>query len=331
LVEVSIGDFDDIRIFRVEIERGLILTTSRLMLTLILQNLIGNAYKYHLQTDTILIKAFAQKEAVLVEVSNTIDLENSPDPAKLFQAYYRHNNVQEQPGMGLGLSLSKSAAEKINGSIEFSQERNLIVFSLQGATMKTQLMTPIVAQRQPLRVAIVEDDRLLRQEIELHLTANDFSVMGVSSAAALDDLTQSEPIDLFIIDLNLPGEGGLSLCKRLRESLPNAGIVIMTARVALHDRLAGYSHGGADFYLTKPISPDELVLVLQNLGKRVKKQVPDKQLDFEPSRPLVDRSPTGPEAQINQPRKSFAGVLESRQGTYFRVRRFVRFIFSRRR
>ena len=111
---------------------------------------------------------------------------------------------------------------------------------------------------------------LLRQEIELHLTANDFSVMGVSSAAALDDLTQSEPIDLFIIDLNLPGEGGLSLCKRLRESLPNAGIVIMTARVALHDRLAGYSHGGADFYLTKPISPDELVLVLQNLGKRVK-------------------------------------------------------------
>ncbi len=131
LIEVSIGDFDDIRIFRVEVERGLTVTTSRLMLTLILQNLIGNAYKYHLQTDTILIKAFAQKEAVLIEVSNTIDLENSPDPAKLFQAYYRHNNVQEQPGMGLGLSLSKSAAEKINGSIEFSQERNLIVFSLK--------------------------------------------------------------------------------------------------------------------------------------------------------------------------------------------------------
>jgi signal transduction histidine kinase len=67
----------------------------------------------------------------VIEVSNTIDLDKSPDPTHLFQAYYRHNNVQEQPGMGLGLSLSKSAAEKINGTIEFSQERNLILFSLK--------------------------------------------------------------------------------------------------------------------------------------------------------------------------------------------------------
>ena len=68
--------------------------------------------------------------------------------------------------------------------------------------MKTQLAATLVTQRPSLRVAIVEDDRLLRQEIELHLTANDFSVVGVPSAAALDYLTQSEPIDLFIIDLN---------------------------------------------------------------------------------------------------------------------------------
>jgi DNA-binding response OmpR family regulator len=78
----------------------------------------------------------------------------------------------------------------------------------------------------------------------------------------------------------------------LRESLPNAGIVIMTARVALHDRLAGYSHGGADFYLTKPISPDELVLVLQNLGKRVRKQLPDNSWTLS----LRDRILIGPQA-----------------------------------
>ena len=64
--------------------------------------------------------------------------------------------------------------------------------------MKTQLATPIVAQRQPLRVAIVEDDRLLRQEIELHLTANDFSVVGVSSAAALQRWMTSPNLSLSI-------------------------------------------------------------------------------------------------------------------------------------
>jgi len=156
--------------------------------------------------------------------------------------------------------------------------------------MKNLLAPHQATPAHSLRVAIVEDDRLLRQEIELHLTSNDFSVVGVSSAAALDDLTQAEPIDLFIIDLNLPGEGGLSLCKRLRAALPNAGIVIMTARVALNDRLAGYSHGGADFYLTKPISPDELVLVLQNLGKRVKKQLSENSWTLS----LRDRLLTGP-------------------------------------
>jgi len=131
LLEVSIGDYDDIRIFRVEVERGLCIPTNRLMLTLILHNLISNAYKYHVPTDPVLIKAYIQNNKAVIEVSNTIDLDKSPDPAKLFQAYYRHNNIQEQPGMGLGLSLSMSAAEKINSKIEFLQERNLVVFSLK--------------------------------------------------------------------------------------------------------------------------------------------------------------------------------------------------------
>jgi len=131
LIEVSIGDYDDIRIFRLEVENGLCIPTNRLMLSLILQNLISNAYKYHVPTDTVLIKAYVQNNTAVIEVSNTIELHKSPDPTKLFQAYYRHNNVQEQPGMGLGLSLSMSAAEKINAKIEFSQERNLVVFSLK--------------------------------------------------------------------------------------------------------------------------------------------------------------------------------------------------------
>lgn len=122
-----------------------------------------------------------------------------------------------------------------------------------------------------LSVAIVEDDALLRQEIEIHLRAHGMVVHAANSAAGLDDLTAREAIDVFLIDLNLPGESGLSLCKRLRESLPLAGIVICTGRTALVDRIAGYRQGGADFYLTKPVSPDELVLVIESLGRRLKK------------------------------------------------------------
>ena len=120
-------------------------------------------------------------------------------------------------------------------------------------------------------VVLVEDDLHLRKEIASHLIGNGFKVFDVSSAATLEELVSPDPIDLYVIDLNLPGESGLSLSKRIRTSYPLVGIVIITARLGLNDKLASYSHGGADFYLNKPFSPEELVLILQNLGRRVKK------------------------------------------------------------
>ena len=131
LVDVCIGDFEDISIFKLNIEKGLSIQTSRLMLSLILQNLFSNAYKYHLKTDSILIRAHTQDRSVVIEVSNTIELDKSPDPEKLFQAYYRHENVQDQPGMGLGLSLVWAACEKIESTIDFAQHQNLVVFRLK--------------------------------------------------------------------------------------------------------------------------------------------------------------------------------------------------------
>jgi DNA-binding response OmpR family regulator len=128
-----------------------------------------------------------------------------------------------------------------------------------------------MSSAEKLTVALVEDDRLLREEIENHLAAHGFVVHAANSASALDDILARQAIDLYILDLNLPGESGLSLCKRLRQAMPGAGIVILTARVSLNDRLAGYEMGGADIYLTKPVAPVELVLLLRSLGRRIKK------------------------------------------------------------
>lgn len=73
------------------------------------------------------------------------------------------------------------------------------------------------------------------------------------------------------MDLNLPGEDGISIAKRIRQTLPQIAIVMMTARVTHADRLEGYQTG-ADVYLTKPVNPEELLLVLKNLMKRIKPQ-----------------------------------------------------------
>ena len=149
------------------------------------------------------------------------------------------------------------------------------------------------AAEAPLVVALVEDDRLLREEVVEHLTAHECVVHAVSSAAGFDDLASRVALDLFVIDWNLPGESGLSLSRRLREAMPGAGIVLMTARVALHDRLTGYRQGGADVYLTKPVAPDELVAVLLSLGRRVKPADSGQAWSLD----LRDRTLQGPQPQ----------------------------------
>jgi len=136
--------------------------------------------------------------------------------------------------------------------------------------MSTLSFNYTLANENPFNVVLVEDDHNLRKEISDHLRGNGFTVFDTANASAFDDLVNPDVIDLYVIDLNLPGENGILLSKRIRAKFPLVGIVIITARLGLGDKLASYSHGGADFYLNKPVSPEELVLVLQNLGRRVK-------------------------------------------------------------
>jgi DNA-binding response OmpR family regulator len=146
--------------------------------------------------------------------------------------------------------------------------------------LKTQQLAKMIPSVPSISVALVEDDELLRAEVSDHLRGHGFLVNAVNSARALDDLITQTPVDIFVVDLNLPGEDGLSLSNRLRRTLPDAGIVIMTAKVTLNDRIAGYDVGGADVYLTKPVVPDELVMILRSLGRRVKPVRDDQALSL---------------------------------------------------
>ncbi len=156
--------------------------------------------------------------------------------------------------------------------------------------MRHQILSSVPSPLAQMSIALVEDDELLRAEVSDHLRNHGFLVHDVNSARALDDLITQQAVDIFVVDLNLPGEDGLSLSNRLRHTLPEAGIVIMTAKVTLNDRIAGYDVGGADVYLTKPVAPDELVMILRSLGRRVKPVRNDQAL----SRSLRQRTLQGP-------------------------------------
>ena len=120
-----------------------------------------------------------------------------------------------------------------------------------------------------IRVALVEDDPLLRKEIHFHLKQQGFLVFAVQNGKSLDELLMTEPLDALVLDLSLPGEDGISIANRIRRSIPGMGIVMLTARTALPDRIRGYE-AGADVYLSKPVAPEELTLTLLSLARRVK-------------------------------------------------------------
>lgn len=120
----------------------------------------------------------------------------------------------------------------------------------------------------PLGELIVVDDNLrLSEELGLVLNAAGWTVRCADDGESLRRcMAQQEP-DIVLLDLNLPGEDGISLCKWLRSTHPRVGIVMLTARVMGVNRAEGYV-AGADIYLTKPTRSEELVAVVHNLRRR---------------------------------------------------------------
>jgi DNA-binding response OmpR family regulator len=119
-----------------------------------------------------------------------------------------------------------------------------------------------------LNVVVVEDHRALREMLVVLLRAAGHTVSGVESAEPLSDETALTTLDVAIVDLQLPGEHGLSLIARLRKAQPSVAIIAMTALSGTNHRVAGYD-SGADLYLVKPVDPQELLAAVNRSGQRV--------------------------------------------------------------
>ena len=124
-----------------------------------------------------------------------------------------------------------------------------------------------------LNIIVVEDHEALREVTVAALQVDGHHVTGVASGQALNALQadpSTPPTDLLVLDLNLPGEDGISLARRIRQTQPGVGIVMVTARGRLAERMEGYE-SGADLYLTKPASLDELRTAIKALTRRLKR------------------------------------------------------------
>lgn len=118
-------------------------------------------------------------------------------------------------------------------------------------------------------VALVEDDDEIRRLVVSLLAQEGYKVEAAGTGADLDGILAKTKPDLVILDLMLPGEDGLSICKRLRARGGATPILMLTAKGDAIDRVVGLEVG-ADDYLTKPFNPRELVARVRAILRRAR-------------------------------------------------------------
>lgn len=138
---------------------------------------------------------------------------------------------------------------------------------------------------QQYKILVVDDDVKLRGLLERYLQEQGFYVRAAPSAEQMDRLLERENFNLMVLDLMLPGEDGLSICRRLRQKNNQIPIVMLTAKGDEVDRIIGLELG-ADDYLAKPFNPRELLARIRAVLRRKGKEIPgapsagDEQVTF---------------------------------------------------
>jgi len=122
--------------------------------------------------------------------------------------------------------------------------------------------------RQNITLLLVEDHHAFREMLAESLETLGYQVCAFDSAETALESDAALDAEIALLDLNLPGEDGLFLAEQLRVKSPKMGIIMLTVRNAIADKLAGYEIG-ADLYLSKPVGPEELDAAIQALCRRI--------------------------------------------------------------
>jgi two-component system, OmpR family, phosphate regulon response regulator OmpR len=117
------------------------------------------------------------------------------------------------------------------------------------------------------KILVVDDDMRLRSLLERYLVEQGYQVRTAANSEQMDRLLERENFHLMVLDLMLPGEDGLSICRRMRQKENDLPIVMLTAKGDEVDRIIGLEMG-ADDYLPKPFNPRELLARIKAVLRR---------------------------------------------------------------
>ncbi|KRW57982.1 response regulator transcription factor [Pseudomonas sp. TTU2014-080ASC] len=129
-----------------------------------------------------------------------------------------------------------------------------------------------------MRLLLVEDNVQLADELQANLKSQGYAVDWLADGRDAAIQGSTEPYDLMVLDLGLPGKPGLEVLREWRAGQLSTPVLVLTARDSWAERIEGLK-AGADDYLTKPFHPEELLLRIQSLLRRARGLANQSQLE----------------------------------------------------
>jgi two-component system, OmpR family, response regulator len=123
------------------------------------------------------------------------------------------------------------------------------------------------ADGNPINVLVVDDEAVLAEMVSMALRYEGWNIATAGDGAAALESARSQRPDVVVLDVMLPDMSGLDVLRKLREESPQLPVLLLTAKDAVEDRIAGLTAGGDD-YVTKPFSLEEVVLRIRAILRR---------------------------------------------------------------
>ncbi|WP_181369470.1 hybrid sensor histidine kinase/response regulator transcription factor [Flavobacterium album] len=232
----------------------------------ILSNLIGNAVKYCPKGSEIHVKSEIKSRNLVLEIKDNGPGIPEKEQKKVFRRFFRGKYAAGTNGTGIGLSLVKELVELAQGTIQMESNPSGTSFKVSIPVQEQDIATVPVAQQEGVPTLLLAEDDPDTAAFTISVLQENFRVIHARNGQEAIDLIREELPDIVLSDIMMPEKDGIGLLKEIRsdELANHLPVVLFSAKASLESRLEGLGYG-ADAYIAKPFSPDELKLTIRNL------------------------------------------------------------------
>lgn len=232
----------------------------------ILSNLIGNAVKYCPPKSEIQIISQIKDDKLLIEVrDNGLGIAKK-EQKKIFRRFFRGKDASDVTGTGIGLSLVKELVELAEGTIDLQSSTAGTTFLVTIPIKEFTATIDATIQNEDVPILLLVEDDADTAAFSKSVLQENFQVAHAKNGLEAIELIRENLPDIVLSDIMMPEKDGIELLQEIRtdELTSHLPVVLFSAKASLESRLKGLQHG-ADAYISKPFSPEELKLTIQNL------------------------------------------------------------------